>query len=127
MRDPDLIVRAQRAATALESAWCHWRNVHGLTADPLPTVSSYVGYSLEAPWGEARIVFGVCAAEAEQLTALLDLRLGRAAEAKQIIKSLVQDPQVPPGIRQTSQDLLMTLDATPGDDTNSASKAGTHG
>jgi hypothetical protein len=64
---------------------------------------------------------------AEQLTALLDLRLGRATEAKQIIKSLVQDPQVPPGIRQTSQDLLMTLDATPADDTNSASKAGTHG
>ena len=72
MRDPDLIVRAQRAATALESAWCHWRNVHGLTGDPLPTVSSYVGYSLDAPWGEARIVFGICAQEAEQLAALLE-------------------------------------------------------
>jgi hypothetical protein len=72
MRDPDLIVRAQRAATELESAWCHWRNVHGLTADPLPTVSSYVGYSLDAPWGEARIVFGICAEEAEQLATLLE-------------------------------------------------------
>jgi hypothetical protein len=72
MRDPDLIVRAQRAATALESAWCHWRNVHGLTTDPAPTVSSYVGYSLDAPWGEARIVFGICAEEAEQLAVLLE-------------------------------------------------------
>jgi hypothetical protein len=72
MRDPDLIVRAQRAATALESAWCHWRNVHGLAAEPPPAVSSYVGYSLDAPWGEARIVFGICAEEAEQLAALLE-------------------------------------------------------
>jgi hypothetical protein len=71
MRDPDLVVRAQRAATALESAWCHWRNVHGITTDPQPTVSSYVGYSLDAPWGEARIVFGICAEEAEQLAVLL--------------------------------------------------------
>ena len=73
MRDPDLVVRAQRAATALESAWCHWRNTHGLAADPVPSaVSSYVGYSLDAPWGEARIVFGVCAEDAEQLAALLE-------------------------------------------------------
>ena len=72
MRDPDLVVRAQRAATALESAWCRWRNVHGLTADPPPAVSSYVGYSLDAPWGEGRIVFGVCAEEAEQLAEFLD-------------------------------------------------------
>ena len=72
MRDPDLVVRAQRAATALESAWCRWRNVHGLTTDPPPAVSSYVGYSLDAPWGEGRIVFGVCAEEAEQLAEFLD-------------------------------------------------------
>jgi len=72
MRDPDLTVRAQRAATALESAWCHWRNMHGLTTDPAPPVSSYVGYSLDAPWGEARIVFGICAEEAEQLAGLLE-------------------------------------------------------
>jgi hypothetical protein len=72
MRDPDLVVRAQRAATALESAWCRWRNVHGLATDPPPAVSSYVGYSLDAPWGEGRIVFGVCAEEAEQLAEFLD-------------------------------------------------------
>ena len=72
MRDPDLVVRAQRAATALESAWCHWRNVHGLTAEQPPAVSSYVGYSLDTPWGEGRIVFGICAEEAEQLAGLLE-------------------------------------------------------
>ena len=72
MRDPDLIVRAQQAATALESAWCRWRNMHGLAADPAPAVSSYVGFSLDAPWGQPRIVFGICAEEAEQLATLLD-------------------------------------------------------
>ena len=61
MRDPDLVVRAQQAATALESAWCRWRNMHGLAADPAPAVSSYVGFSLDAPWGQPRIVFGICA------------------------------------------------------------------
>jgi hypothetical protein len=72
MRDPDLVVRAQKAATALERAWCHWRSTHGLDAEPAPPVSSYVGYSLDAPWGQARIVFGICAEEAEQLAALLE-------------------------------------------------------
>jgi hypothetical protein len=72
VRDPDLIVRAQQAATALESAWCRWRNMHGLDADPAPAVSSYVGFSLDAPWGQPRIVFGICAEEAEQLATLLD-------------------------------------------------------
>jgi hypothetical protein len=72
MRDPDLVVRAQRAATALESAWGRWRNMHGLATDPPPAVSSYVGYSMDAPWGEGRIVFGICAEEAEQLVELLE-------------------------------------------------------
>ena len=64
---------------------------------------------------------------AAQLTALLDIRLGRTKEATEIIKSLVQDPQVPNGIRETSQDLLMTLQAPLTDNTDSTSKAGTHG
>jgi uncharacterized protein (UPF0147 family) len=65
---------------------------------------------------------------AAQLTALLDIRLGRMKEAREIIKSLVEDPQVPNGIRETSQDLLMTLQAAPPtENTESASKAGTHG
>ena len=70
MRDPELMLRAQRAATELERAWDRWRTMHGLGADPLPPVSSYVGYSLEEPWGQPRVVFGIAAAEAEHLAAL---------------------------------------------------------
>ena len=62
MRDPELMLRAQRAATELERAWDRWRTMHGLGADPLPPVSSYVGYSLEEPWGQPRVVFGIAAA-----------------------------------------------------------------
>ena len=73
MRDPDLVMRAERAAIALERAWGHWRVMHGLdTGDPLPPVTSYVGYSLEEPWGQPRVVFGVAAEEAERLAALLE-------------------------------------------------------
>ncbi len=72
MRDPDLVVRAQRAAAELERAWDRWRTMHGLGTDPLPPVSSYVGYSLQEPWGQPRVVFGIDAGEAEQLAALLD-------------------------------------------------------
>jgi hypothetical protein len=63
---------------------------------------------------------------AAQLTALLDVRLGRTKEASEIVKSLVQDPQVPNGIRETSQDLLVTLQP-PTENTDSSSKAGPHG
>ena len=72
MRDPELVFKAQLAASALERAWQHWRVVHGLLADPMPAISSYVGYSLEEPWGQPRVVFGLAAADAEQLTALLE-------------------------------------------------------
>ncbi len=72
MRDPDLAMRAQQAAAELERAWDRWRTMHGLGTDPLPPVSSYVGYSLEEPWGQPRVVFGIDAREAEQLAALLD-------------------------------------------------------
>jgi hypothetical protein len=72
MRDPELVFRAQLAASALERAWQHWRLVHGLVADPMPAVSSYVGYSLEEPWGQPRVVFGLATSDAEQLAALLD-------------------------------------------------------
>jgi hypothetical protein len=72
MRDPELVFRAQLAASALERAWQHWRLVHGLVADPMPAVSSYVGYSLEEPWGQPRVVFGLASSDAEQLAALLD-------------------------------------------------------
>ena len=72
LRDPDLVVRAQRAASALERAWDRWRTLHGLGAEPMPPASSYVGYSLAEPWGQPRVVFGVAAEDAEQLAALLD-------------------------------------------------------
>ena len=71
MRDPELTHRAQVAAAGLERAWLIWRVVHGTAGDPRPTVSSYTGYSFEEPWGEPRVVFGIAAQDAEQLTALL--------------------------------------------------------
>jgi hypothetical protein len=72
MRDPELVMRAQRAAMELERAWDRWRAIHRLGTEPLPPVSSYLGYSMEEPWGEPRVVFGIDAREAEQLAALLD-------------------------------------------------------
>ena len=51
MRDPELVARAQRAATRLESAWEQWRALHGLAVAPGQPVVSYVGYSLKEPWG----------------------------------------------------------------------------
>ena len=38
MRDPELVARAQRAATRLESAWEQWRALHGLAVAPLQQV-----------------------------------------------------------------------------------------
>jgi hypothetical protein len=72
MRDPDLVVRAQLAASALEGAWHRWRVVCGQVTDPMPAVSSYVGYSLQEPWGQPRVVFGLAAEDAEHLAALLE-------------------------------------------------------
>src|SRR5260370_3080309 len=72
MRDPELVFKAQLAASALERAWQHWRVIHGLLADPMPATSSYVGYSLEEPWGQPRVVFALAATHAQQLAALLE-------------------------------------------------------
>ena len=72
MRDPELVFKAQLAASALERAWQRWRVMHGLVADPMPAISSYVGYSVEEPWGQPRVVFGLSAKDAEQLAALLN-------------------------------------------------------
>ena len=76
MPDPRLVSRAQRAATMLERAWERWRSSQGLAAEPLPPVSSYVGYSIEEPWGRPRVVFGVDAEDAERLAALLQQSTG---------------------------------------------------
>ena len=72
MRDPELVARAQRAATRLESAWEQWRALHGLAVAPGQQVVSYVGYSLKEPWGEPRVVIGIDADEAEYLAEFLD-------------------------------------------------------
>lgn len=72
MRDPELVARAQRAAARLESAWEQWRTLHGLAVAPAQPVVSYVGYSLNEPWGEPRVVIGIDADEAEFLAEFLD-------------------------------------------------------
>jgi hypothetical protein len=88
MRDPELVARAQRAATRLESAWEQWRALHGLAAAPSQPIVSYVGYSLKEPWGEPRVVIGIDADEAEYLADFLDrdecAQRGQAAPQKQI-------------------------------------------
>jgi hypothetical protein len=72
MPDPKMVSRAHRAAVTLEQAWERWRVRQGLTAEPKPPVSSYVGYSIAEPEGRPRVVIGIDAAEAETLAALLD-------------------------------------------------------
>ena len=72
MRDPELVARAQRAATRLESVWEQWRTRHGLAVASGPPVVSHVGYSLGEPWGEPRVVTGIDADEAEYLADFLD-------------------------------------------------------
>ena len=72
MPDPEMVARAHRAAAMLEKAWDRWRTANGMATEPMPPISSYVGYSIEEPWGRPRVVFGVDAREAEHLAALLD-------------------------------------------------------
>ena len=91
MRDPELVARAQRAATRLESAWEQWRALHGLAVAPGQPVVSYVGYSLKEPWGEPRVVIGIDADEAEYLAEFLD-----RDECVQRGQIPVQQPQVQP-------------------------------
>ena len=92
MRDPELVARAQRAATRLESAWEQWRALHGLAVAPGQPVVSYVGYSLKEPWGEPRVVIGIDADEAEYLAEFLDR--DECAQRGQVLPQQVQRPQV---------------------------------
>lgn len=103
MRDPELMLRAQRAATELERAWDRWRTMHGLGTEPLPPVSSYVGYSLEEPWGQPRVVFGIAAAEAEHLAALLD-RHDCAGPVYAAMTSQGMRAELDPGARSPDRD-----------------------
>ncbi len=104
MRDPELVARAQRAATRLESAWEQWRALHGLAVAPGQPVVSYVGYSLKEPWGEPRVVIGIDADEAEYLAEFLDrdeCAQGGQAPPQHAPPQQAKPPQVP--LRQVPQ------------------------
>jgi hypothetical protein len=118
MRDPELVARAQRAATRLESAWEQWRALHGLADAPGQPVVSYVGYSLKEPWGEPRVVIGIDADEAEYLAEFLDrdecaqrgqaqVQQSRAPQAPvqqaQVQQAQFQSAQLQPPSRQQGQ------------------------
>jgi len=94
MRDPELVARAQRAATRLESAWEQWRALHGLAVAPGQPVVSYVGYSLKEPWGEPRVVIGIDADEAEYLAEFLDR--DECVQRVQIPQQQVRRAELPP-------------------------------
>jgi hypothetical protein len=72
MRDPDLLLCAQRAAARLEDAWERWQTLRGDDGGSVGEVSSYVGYSQSEPRGRPRVVVGIDAEEAERLAALID-------------------------------------------------------
>src|SRR5437763_16823934 len=97
MRDPELVARAQRAATRLESAWEQWRALHGLADAPGRPVVSYVGYSLKEPWGEPRVVIGIDADEAEYLAEFLDRDECVQRGQVPVQQAPVQPPALSPG------------------------------
>ncbi|WP_283135297.1 hypothetical protein [Rhizohabitans arisaemae] len=72
MRDPELVSCAQRAAADLGQAWAMWRATHGRNGRTSPeAVASYVAHSIDHPWGRPRVVLGLDAEDAKELTALL--------------------------------------------------------
>ena len=93
MRDPELVARAQRAATRLETAWEQWRGLHGLAVAPPQPVVSYVGYSLKEPWGEPRVVIGIDANEAEYLADYLDR--DECAQSVPVVQQQVRSVEPP--------------------------------
>jgi hypothetical protein len=128
MRDPELVARAQRAATRLESAWEQWRALHGLADAPGQPVVSYVGYSLKEPWGEPRVVIGIDADEAEYLAEFLDrdecaqrgqaqVQQSRAPQAPvqqaQVQQAQFQSAQLQPPSHQQGQLKAVPLQAGP--------------
>ena len=113
MRDPELVARAQRAATRLESAWEQWRALHGLAVASGQPVVSYVGYSLKEPWGEPRVVIGIDADEAEYLAEFLD-RDECAQRGQQVPSQQVQLPQAQLPQAQLPQVPLQQVPPQPG-------------
>ena len=113
MRDPELVSLAQRAAARLELAWERWRVRHGLGGAVAQLVAGYVGYSSEQPSGRPRVVFGVDAAEAEQLAVLLDGDTSTArgiAAGTGLVGERDRDPGTNPGAIRCDH----AADASPG-------------
>ena len=98
MRDPELVARAQRAATRLESAGNDGVRCMDSRSRPDRPVVSYVGYSLKEPWGEPRVVIGIDAGEAEYLAEFLDrdecARRGQQVPPQQVQLSQAHLPQL---------------------------------
>lgn len=113
MRDPELVARAQRAATRLESAWEQWRALHGLADAPGQPVVSYVGYSLKEPWGEPRVVIGIDADEAEYLAEFLDRDECVQRGQVPLQQSQLQQSQLQPPSLQQGQPQPVPLQAGP--------------
>ena len=118
MRDPELVARAQHAATRLESAWEQWRALHGLADAPGQPVVSYVGYSLKEPWGEPRVVIGIDADEAEYLAGFLDrdecVQRGQAPHQSAPLQSAqFQSAQLPPAQSPSAQFQQVPLQSGP--------------
>src|SRR5207248_1518370 len=55
MRDPELVARAQRAATRLESAWEQWRALHGLADAPGQPVPFQAGPLQSGPLQQVKL------------------------------------------------------------------------
>ena len=108
-----------------DSAVSTWRQVSADSAAPvlLRQLATLTSAQHQVDTGDARALKAQLApllepasqwrTLAEQVTALLDIRLGRMPEAKAIMKSLTTDPQAPQGVRTMAQDLLTTMDSTP--------------
>lgn len=125
MRDPDLVQRAEQAATELEQAWVRWRARHGLASRRLPPVSSYVGYSADEPWGQPRVILGVEASEAERLVAMLE-RDGRAGPGR-TEPALLPEPRRPadrdPVLAISASEAQRPVGAEPDDVTSESGSA----
>jgi hypothetical protein len=113
MRDPELVARAQRAATRLESAWEQWRALHGLAVAAGQPVVSYVGYSLKEPWGEPRVVIGIGADEAEYLAEFLDRDECAQRGQVPLQQAPLQQASLQAGPSQASALQASALQATP--------------
>lgn len=104
MRDPELVARAQRAASRLEAAWERWRAAQGLGDTPAQPVVGYVGYALKEPWGQPRAVIGFSADEAERLAEHLEHGLPAVPQQASPVQQWSGTPSAPPAAKSTAKD-----------------------